>query len=283
GLGSTHIVMQAGYDLVNNKRFEINVHATPTAPTQGNQTDYVYDGLYRVVETRLPFPGAVIKTGYDLVGNKVRETDANGDSGNVMINTYDKVYRLLTKADRLQNVIAYEYDRSGNVVKETHTSQGTTTTIIASDQHVNQSGGQMIDGLGRPRFKEQLVYLGDPKGAAPSVVYTTSYLYDDHANRVVTTEPRGNDPNDPALGRLEELRDGLNRLQQRTVDWDGPNAPNPIAKQLAPLAALNLVTRYTYDANGNEASTTDPENNMVTFTYDGLNRKVHTQYPLNHE
>jgi YD repeat-containing protein len=273
GLGPKHTVTQAGYDLVNNKRFEISLHATAAAPTQGNRTDYIYDGLYRVVETDLPFPGAVIETGYDLVGNKIFDTDANR---NKTLYTCDTVYRLKSKTDAEQNAVLYDYDKSGNVVRETHKSKSTTTTVITYDDGVT-----IADGLSRPTTISQLVYLGDPTNQAPSVTYTTSYFYDDSHNRVIITDPRGNDPNDPALGRIEELRDGLDRLHQHTVDWDGANAPpNTPAKSGTSLKALNLVTQYTYDADGNQASITDPEKNTVSFTFDGLNRKVHTQYPL---
>ena len=75
----------------------------PEIDLYGNQTEYTYDGLYRVVKAELPFehdfggtpfgPGrARVETGHDLVGNVVRETDANG---NPTTYTYDEIYRNL--------------------------------------------------------------------------------------------------------------------------------------------------------------------------------------------
>jgi RHS repeat-associated protein len=260
GLGSTHIIMTATYDLVNNKRSETDLH--------NNQTNYIYDALYRVVETDLAFPGAVVKTGYDLVGNKVLQTDANGKP---MTMEYDAVYRLTVQTDAVGNKVVYDYDRSGNVVQETHTSKGAGGKDVMTYQVIidGGKGTQVLDGLSRPTGRKQLVFLGDPTDpATQTLTYLTTYFYDDPRNRVVITNPRGNDPTDVdeqqhVTGKVEVLRNGLDRTRQETVDVGG----------------LNLVTAYGYDADGNQAAVKDPEGNEVHSTYDGLGRKIVVRYP----
>src|SRR5205823_2085543 len=77
GLGN--VISTSGYDLAGNKRFDIDIN--------GDRKDYVYDGAYHLVKTLLPFVNtfsdvpsgagqARIETAYDLVGHKLRETDA---------------------------------------------------------------------------------------------------------------------------------------------------------------------------------------------------------------
>jgi RHS repeat-associated protein len=60
------------------------------------------------------------------------------------------------------------------------------------------------------------------------------------------------------------VNDGLGRLHSQTVDF----------------GELNLTTSYTYDADGNVASVTDPAQSPFTSTYDGLDRLIRTQDAL---
>ncbi len=243
------LTLQQGYDAVSNVISSTDLH--------GNKTFYFYDGLYRPVEARLPLPGTVlVSTAYDRVGNKVMETDPKG---HVTKYKYDDIYRLEKKTDALLNTADFVYDRNSNVVKEIYTAGGVLTSQVTYD------GGQGIDGLGRPTRKEQTVFLGIPSSAT-QVTYVTKYAYDDRNSRVLITSPRGNDSNDSVSGQVEELRDGLGRLHKRIVDKGG----------------LDLTTEYTYDGNGNLVTVKDPQGGVedVTFTYDGLNRKIHANYLL---
>src|SRR5262249_21958480 len=166
-----HVVMQYGYDLAGNQRFTIDEH--------GNETDYVYDALYRVVETHLPVANAVVHTGYDLTGHPLLQTDANGKATTA---EDDNVYRLKQKTDPLGNAVVYTYDAAGHVVRETHQSGAITTYVITYD-----NGEKISDGLGRPTTKTETVYLGDPTGSSTqTATYVTQVLYDDAHNRVVT-------------------------------------------------------------------------------------------------
>ena len=216
-----------------------------------NTTQYVYDQLHRPVKTILPFTGAVIDTRYDRVGNKVLETDANG---NPMTYTYDKVYRVTKDTDALDNSVEYTYDLSGNVVKEQHRSGSQLTYEVTYDD-----GVQIQDGLGRPTIVQQKVFLGDPTVlTTPEVVYTTTVEYHDDQNRTVITDPR--------LIKIEERLDGLDRIHRFTQDLEG----------------LNLATQYSYDGNSNVLTVMDAQGGDidVRYTYDGLNRMILAEYPL---
>lgn len=229
----------AAYDLVGNKLSESDHH--------GYTTDFVYDGLYRLVETRLPFSHdftdlpqqqATLKIAYDRVGNKVLESDANGYTSHY---TYDRIYRLLTQTDADGNQVHFTYDRANNKVREEQLSSGLTVAY-------------RYDGLNRTQIMTQTVPLGAP-GLQPAV-YLTRYTYEDSDNAVTVTNPRG--------FKSRTDKDGLDRVYQTVVDTDG----------------LALATTFTYDANGNLQTLRDPQTGDVdvTHSYDGLNRKISSLY-----
>lgn len=243
-VGRGNVVMNYDYDLVNNKLSETDHH--------GHKIEYKYDGLYRVVETHLPhthaftgvpFMSAIIKTGYDRMGNKVFETDANGQK---TMYQYDKIYRLMEKIDADGNKITYRYDRANNKIREENHSSGLITQW--------ETQGKRYDGLNRPAIMEQTVPLGVP--GLTDVLYTTLYNYEDSDNAVIITNPRG--------FKMRTDKDGLDRVFQTIVDE----------------GRLNLTTTYTYDGNGNVKTIKDPEGGDidVTHVYDGLNRKIKSKY-----
>ena len=40
-----------------------------------------------------------------------------------------------------------------------------------------------------------------------------------------------------------------------------------------------MTTTYTYDADGNVHTMTDPDGNTTTYVYDGLDRQIEIDYP----
>ncbi|MDR4506573.1 MAG: Ig-like domain-containing protein [Candidatus Scalindua sp.] len=267
-VGRTNVIMNYTYDLVNNKLSEIDHH--------GHETKYFYDGLYRVVETHLPhthvfsdipFPlAAKIEIRYDLVGNKVSETDANGQK---MTYGYDDIYRLLSMKDADQNKITYRYDRASNKIREENKSSGLVTTWDSS-----------YDGLNRPT-----AFTQTGPGILPTTGYKTSYTYDDSDNAVTVHNPRGIN--------VRTDKDGLDRVFETIVDPGGLNlittysydgngnvisVNDPKRNETILLYdGLNRKIRSTYAAAAAStvAGPMDPDQNQNSpteeFTYDGNN------------
>ena len=266
----------ATYDLAGNKLTSTDIH--------GNVTTYQYDGLYRLVATILPVAGpsgqAEIKTGYDPVGNVVLQTDANG---NPTTSAYDAANRLTSQTDPLGNKVENQYDADGNLTLETHESPTNETPKGPNGPpyEVTSYVFKTYDNLNRPLEMDQYVALGDPTalGVPPiptgpagttangtttgQAVYVTTYAYDDKDNTVLTTDPRGNQSGATVSGQTLDQNDGLDRLKSETVDVGG----------------WNLKTTYTYDADGNQASVTDPSGSTTTSIYDGLDRLIETIDP----
>ncbi len=237
--GPAITVSTTTYDLADNPRTVTDLH--------GYVTTYVYDALYRVVEKQLPhshaldgvpFSEAKIVIRYDLAGNKVSESDANGF---VTSYTYDNVYRLLTTTDAVGNVATFAYDNAGNKEQERNLSSGLIVDYT-------------YDKINRIKTKVQTVPGAGANGG--SATYTTVYDYLDSENAVIVTNPNGH--------KTKTDHDGLDRIYQTVVDEGG----------------LNLITTFTYDANGNIVTQKDAQNGDidVTFEYDGLNRKTRAVY-----
>ena len=193
GINADHVILKTTYDLLGNVTSQTDQH--------NNTTFFSYDGLYRLVVTQLPVAGlngpAVARIAYDSVGNKVLQTDNNGKPTTY---SYDADNRLLVTTDALGNKVLYQYDANGNVIKETHTSPESpggadvVTYVVAYPEN-------KIDGLNRPTEMDQTVFLGDPMaGTTAQVTYVTTTIYDDPHNRIVTINPRGNDPTDHVSG-----------------------------------------------------------------------------------
>ncbi len=236
----------------------------------GNTTSYTYDGLYRLVNTTLPVasgPGAatdaVIHTDYDLVGNVILQTDANG---NATTYQYDNDYRVTLTTDPMGNTSTYTYDMNGNVLSETDSQTGLVTTYGA------------YDGINRPTSMTQLVRQGAP--GSPTATYLTSYTYTDSTGTMMTTDPNHNENVviTDGLGRVySEITDagGLDLTTTYTYDGDG--------NQISMTDPDGNVTKYVYDGLDRQIEieypvTPDDTSGHVTeeFFYDGDNNVVKT-------
>ncbi|MBL8815478.1 MAG: RHS repeat protein, partial [Planctomyces sp.] len=274
----------------------------------GYVTANVYDNLGRLKQVTLPDPDGAgsltapqISSTYDANNNVLTVTDP---LGNVTTYAYDNLNRLstLTQADP---------DGGGSL-----TSPVTTWNYDAVDQMTSvvdplgRTTGYAFDKLGR----RTQTTLPDPDGAGSltspviTVAYNavnnvssvtdplgnvTTYTYDnlDRITTVTSPDPDGAGPLSSSsqsteydlLSRVTSHRaslltsldsttsytyDNINRLIQLTQ----PD-PDGVGGQSAP------VTSYTYNANGNRVTETNPLGKVTTWTFDNLNRMTQITEP----
>jgi RHS repeat-associated protein len=243
--GPTGVIAEYGYDHVGNKLWERDV--------AGLQTDFAYDGLYRVKRKELPEAspaGGRYAEGYvhDKVGNRRFVTDANNHTTELR---YDGLNRITTAIDALgqTTTIAYDDPEGSHVQKseEHDPTRGLRTTFL-------------YDALGRET--QRLVHLEGVGGDKQQIVTVTEHL--PGTNDSVVTDARG--------VKTRVMRDGLDRVAETVADTDG----------IEGRPALMLTTTTTYDGLGNEKTVTDPRRKTTVYGHDGLGRLVRVTDALSH-
>ena len=258
------VVSRFQYDKVGNKRFEWDIN--------GDTTEFVYDGLYRVVTKVLPKPPYVEEFTYDQVGNRLSEKDAND---HVTSYRYDELNRVELRTDAEGNQFVYDYDEVGNQILEQDLTRGLETVME-------------YDSLNRP--KRRLV-----TSVADNFSYETTIDYQDSTHTVVETDPRGykrttvldgldrvhkvsQETDEETLvtttyydanGNLKRVVDGENRTTE--FDYDGLN------RLTETRFALGLSSSAEYDGEGNKILDENRRGLRTYYSYDNLGRPLETR------
>ncbi|WP_445405333.1 LysM peptidoglycan-binding domain-containing protein [Acinetobacter pittii] len=225
-----------------------------------------------------------VKTGYnyDINGNLIQITRAARTTGTVgathitsggvqtsLIDTftYDELGNRLSATNALKNTTTTDYDALGRVV-QSKTAEGVTTKVDyvydATISNLNSSKGGIkrteTDGLGKTLVDEQ-DYFGrtikhTDKGEH---VFTYTYNAGGWLTKQINSQGQSLDYNYYSNGAIKEIRD----------------------------TALNLLTSYRYDDNGNRIEERYQELNgkvgeprvfqNALINYDSLNRKISVQ------
>src|SRR5262249_2205631 len=100
----------------------------------------------------------------------------------------------------------------------------------------------------------------------------------EHGERVQRTEFFYENANFPGVMTMRRVKsqDGENDLvAQYILD----PATGRVVQEIVNPGGLNLTTSFTYDANGNKLSATDPKGNKTYFGYDQRNRLIGVAFP----
>jgi RHS repeat-associated protein len=207
---------------------------------------------------------------FDNYGNKIKETDANGQVYNY---TYDAKGNLLSTKDPLNQTTSYTYspdfnqvtsctDPKGNVYTMTYNLKGDLTQLTEPGNNTYLASynahGDIISSI-------------DPKGN----IYT--YSYDTYGNPASVTGPNGYFATlvMDARGNLLSLTDARNNTH--TAQYDILNRLKKITDPLNNAAQIN------YDAESNVTSFINKNNETSVFDYDASNRIVKIKDPSGHQ
>ncbi|PDV97794.1 RHS repeat-associated core domain-containing protein [Candidatus Chloroploca asiatica] len=250
--------------------------------------ELVYDDLDRVVTAianAVPGVPASADTNvttqfsYDLVGNLLTLTDANGISTSFR---YDLLDRLVREESAAAQVTTYAYDPMGNLTTLTN-PRGFSTSFS-------------YDAANR------LASVSD------ALQQTTSFGYDANSNLVAQTDPNGivTAYRYNALDRLEALvqnerpGEAASSTQNVTTRFDYDLAGNlrfiydprgtyvtehqydADLRRVRTLDAEGGTTSFGYDRVNNLIAVTDANGHTTTSAYDGLNRLVRITNPEGH-
>ncbi|KQV92859.1 hypothetical protein ASC87_27270 [Rhizobacter sp. Root1221] len=279
-------VVEFRYDTHGNVTERIGYASAVAVPAGGTSADpapvanasrdqrvrTTYDGLNRATFVADGM-GSVSRNEYDAFGNVVRQTQyataitsaASPDSvepaatDRVTRSTYDSLGRPTWTADASGAVTRLEYDRNGNVVRQTRfatlVTAGAPPEAAQADATRDRVTTVLFDRANRA------VQTTDATGH----VTTTAY---DPAGRVTFTTKFFNTPQ--AAGALP-LAHPSDQKQQFVYDAAG--------RLTSTIDALAQTERYTYDANGNKLTFENKKGSVWTYTYDQGNRLIAEESP----
>ncbi|HOJ77411.1 MAG TPA: RHS repeat-associated core domain-containing protein [Bacillota bacterium] len=196
-----------------------------TPPADPYATVPNYDNPYLEVE-------------YDLIGNKIKERDADGVTVTYTYTVRNWLYQVFDHRGRLQK--EYRYDKKGNP--------------IGVKDALGKIRETKYDSLGRVRR------VIDPQTEV-------NYTYDPLGNRTEVKDGRGNTTfysyND--LGWLTMVRDPLHNITQYRYDPNG---------NVVEIEAPNkLLTVNQYDELNRLTVQQDPSGNLTTYSYNRLGNR----------
>ena len=268
----------------------------------GQETKYEYDN--RGNETKIIYAdGTVEETGFDENGNEVLRKDRLGRVTKMAYDAADHLVEVIypdttpiTDLDNPRTSTVYDaggqsiaqVDARGNRTEFTYGAGGRQTKVKDALGNTTQmeydAAGQkiaMIDALGRK----------------------TKYVYDASGRLVETIFPDavsddGDDSNNPrvqmafdAAGRRIAQTDEEGRTTRFAFDIIGrvtqvvlPNPTTGANPELvageSPVTSGTLVTKFSYDEQGNRLSQTDAEGRTTAWSFDQLGRNLTRKLPM---
>ena len=276
------------YDALGRKISDTNAVGVVTSYYLDNA-----DNLMKItVRKAMISPEIVVQSrAYDLLGNVLDKTDANGNTLTYKYNALGKVRSTVSVGDSSisAETITYQYDVLGNLKSQhdilgtvdlftydnqgkklSHTQQrddGTDSITTSVKYDKNENKRFVIDGNGNIK-EDTFDKLNRVKTTTVTVsgkTQTTILTYDANGNQLETTDWRGN--------TYTNIYDALNRIIERkgpdnnTIQKLEYNANNI---QIKSYDALENMTEYTHDKNNRLLSTIDPELHIISQAYDDI-------------
>ena len=222
--------------------------------SQNPVTSYSYNANGQPLTITAP-DGTVTRFTYNAKGEV---TKSEADDGGLNINTtygYNAVGDLTTVTDHRNKVTTFSYDY---LRRQT----GMTGPL-------SQQAAYVYDDAGRLEQSKQLIN---------SVWHITTRAYDDD-NRVISITDNGSNTTSITY-------DDVNRTvtvtdpDSRTVKTLYDEAGRKIEMVRGEGTASESHDYITYNDNGTIATLKDGKNNITSYSYDGFDRRVATNYPL---
>jgi RHS repeat-associated protein len=279
-------------DALNNTTvYEYNSHGYRTKITNplSQVETTTYDSLGRIL-TYTNANNATLSYQYDLAGNKIKVTDALNYQSNY---TYDAHNRELTHTDANSRVTRKVYNAAGKLIEEVNADN--KSVIYTYDKLGNLTAVKNPSGNS---IYFEYDYLGRVIKHIDELGKYKTYTYDNVGNLKTETDQNGS--------TLGYSYDALNRLtlldtpDNNDVTYAYDNVGNIISEITPDVSTtrtfdqLNRVTSiqtntnglsktisYTYNANNNRITMTDPDAGVTNYTYDAANRLLSIKNPKN--
>ncbi|TEB06806.1 tRNA3(Ser)-specific nuclease WapA precursor [Pelotomaculum schinkii] len=248
------------YDYLGHKIEEKSARAYAESWTEPYTKKYQYDYAGNVVQ-EYNIKGDYITTAYDSLGRKIKVTDIKGNKSSTPYSTtyvYDNLGRLIKEnipfedvnGTKYYTIKKHYYDRNKNITRESAT--------------INKPGG--TEAYSRIDYQynnlNRLVMVTTFNGATP--VNYTQFYYDAAGNKIRMYTGLASPLTISGLDTVTANGDSDYSITKYSYDRFGnlTDMTDPAGQH----------ETYRYDLSGNMIGQTDRNENIITISYDGLNR-----------
>lgn len=297
GYGRLDIGMDARSKTLFDVAYATDGRVSAVADANGNNKTYTWDQASQTA-TMTDQAGKQWKDVYDG-GVRVKEIDPLGNTSTF---TYDGDLNIASRTDPNGHAMTMAYDARGNMVKRTAPApfsyveewtydgfdnvlthldgRGNTTSSeydaagfliretspgsVVTQYALDAAGTGLVDSITDPRgHVTTFTYDADYNKASQTTPEggKTTWQYDGSGRVTSTVEPRGN-----VAGATSTDYDTL-------FTWDAED------NKLSETDPLGHVTSWTYDSVGNTLTETDANNNQTSFAYDNANNRTSVTAP----
>ena len=251
------------FQTINGSKYVVNVDGQASANCAAASRTNTY-GDRGFLESKTDWKGNVTEYEYDSLGQVTSmKEDVGGSAERTTTTTYDSTFRLPDVITETGKTTDYDYDSDGRMtsmtVTDTNTSETRTTTY---SYHANTTDTNGNTVLGK------LYQLNGPR---TDVTDVTTYTYDSSFRLIKTSNALGHETEITSFdsaNRPLTIEDANNVETEFVYDSMGRVTSSTVAGG----TALEAVTSYTYDDNGNVLTITLPNGVTTTNTYDNAQR-----------
>ena len=285
------LTIQNAAGSVTSFEYDARGNLTKSTNAFGEATEYEYDP--RDLLTRVTDPlGNVSTLAYDIHGNLIDTVDP---MGNRSAATYDLLGKILTTTDSEGRTIQYEYDANSRLIQSTDPDGGKTSynydtlnslvSITTASEAQTTFQYDLFNRLTRTTnplgfattftydTRNNLISSIDPKGQKVVISY-------DGLNRV-TSKVKPDDTVSYSYDRVGNLLDVIDGDSHVTFVYDAVNRPTQAHTGATSGQPQTMIT-YTYDADGNRQTMTDPAGGVTSYTYDEMSQLLELIDPSGH-
>ncbi|WP_175875910.1 LysM peptidoglycan-binding domain-containing protein [Burkholderia sp. BCC0097] len=280
----------------------LNTWDAQGAQNTSRETRWFYDDANRPLYT-VDAEGYVTENQYDNAGRlakTIRYARAHPEAASYK-KTYDMWLAFRSETLDQAAVTSYRYDGAGRLIETTNAlGVKTSYTLDALGRAVDTTVAAGTSDASTTHAVYDLAgnLIAKTQAYGTAVAITTRYAYDAVGRRIATTDPRGVElaEQDTAWALAERGARGLvdgagNALAAAALTDDQKRALlqaytstqsyDAAGRVTEKADALHNVTRYQYDAFGNQVTMTDPLSATTVSFYDKLNRVVAQVSPEN--